>query len=137
MPTGAFFGVGLFLVIGLACVIGAVVTMMRERQRVRTWCVADAVVIENVTQPSSEGLQVPAVEFTDVHGDRVRVFSAFARSRAQYKAGDVVRVCYQPEHPRDARIIGEMRGTLIWTMAVGIIVSVIAAALMVSMIGGA
>lgn len=75
-----------------------------------------------------------AVEFTDLRGERIRVASSWGSTRPKHKLGDVVQVCYQPDKPTEAQIIGEWRRVTIWVGAAGLLISILAAALLMSML---
>jgi hypothetical protein len=130
LTAGALLAVAPFLILGLAGVVCAIGFGWRDYRRARTWPSADAVVAKMVEQSDIDGNTFrPVVEFTDTHGDRIRVGAYWGTRPPRYEVGARVRVCYDPLDPRRAQIIGENRSFLIALGSTGLAVAVVAAVL--------
>jgi len=130
---GPVAALALFLLCGLACLVGSVWFGVRDYKRARTWCVTEGLVIGHAKArpgPDDEGITYfkQVVEFRDADGKLVRVRSTMAyRSRSRRKVGKAVRVCYPPGQPHKARIIGENRGAYLCFGIGGVAVAIAAA----------
>lgn len=132
--TADMLPVGAFLIVGVGCFACAVWLAWRERWRIRNWSVTEGVVVKPVEMTDSNGFYIrTAVEFTDIRGERIRVVSSWGSTRPKHKLGDVVQVCYPPDKPTEAQIIGEWRRMTVWIGVAGLLISILAGALLVSM----
>jgi hypothetical protein len=133
--TADVLPVGAFLIVGVGCLVCAVWLAWRERWRVRNWCVREGVVVDPVEVADIDGVyRRTAVEFTDLRGERIRVVSSWGSTRPKHKKGDVVQVCYPPEKPTEAQVIGEWRRVTVWVGVAGLVISLLAARLLASML---
>jgi hypothetical protein len=106
--VGALLLVGLlFVLIGIAVLIGGVVGAVRQSresaQRVAaTGTVVD--VVQRVVNPGSAGIYCPTVDFTTAAGQPVRFQSEFGTMPASHEVGQSIAVRYDPNNPQKAEV---------------------------------
>jgi hypothetical protein len=106
--VGALLLVGLlFVLIGIAVLIGGVVGAVRQSresaQRVAaTGTVVD--VVQRVVNPGSAGIYCPIVDFTTAAGQPVRFQSEFGTMPASHEVGQSIAVRYDPNNPQKAEV---------------------------------
>jgi uncharacterized protein DUF3592 len=105
---GALILIGLlFVLIGLAILIGGVVSAVKQSResarRVRaTGTVVD--LVKRVLNPGSGGVYCPVVEFTPSTGQAVRFESEFGTMPATHQVGQTVAVRYEVADPQKAEV---------------------------------
>ena len=105
---GALILIGLlFLLIGLAVLIGGAVSAVKQsrglaRQVAGTGTVVD--LVKRVFNPGSGGVYCPVVEFTTAAGQAVRFESQFGTMPATHQVGQTVAVRYEVADPQKAEV---------------------------------
>jgi hypothetical protein len=106
--VGALILIGLlFVLIGLAILIGGAVSAVKQsrelaRQVGATGTVVD--LVKRVFNPRSGGVYCPVVEFTTAAGQAVRFESQFGTMPATHQVGQVVAVRYEAADPQKAEV---------------------------------
>ncbi len=112
----------LLLMIGVCCVGATTWLGCRDYRRARRWRATEGTVIRLAEVAYDEGSTFfPVVEFRDDRGSVVAFQSTTGSYPPQYGVGATVRVCYPPQDPKAAQIIGERRWAVVLLGAMGII----------------
>jgi hypothetical protein len=93
--------------IGLGCLIGAIVAFVRQRRQRGEAITTTGVVTglqKRVMNPGSSGVYCPTVEFTALSGERVSFESAYGSMPAAHQVGQAVKVYYDPSKPARAEV---------------------------------
>lgn len=94
-----------FVLLGLALLVSAGVVFFRQRKERATALRASGVVVDLARSQGQRGyLYHPVVEFETASGRKARFQEELGRSPAGYKAGQEVKVLYQPDNPEKAEI---------------------------------
>jgi hypothetical protein len=105
---GALILIGLlFVLIGLAILIGGVISAVKQsRESARRGRAAGTVVdlVKRVLNPGSGGVYCPVVEFTTATGQAVRFESEFGTLPATHQVGQTVAVRYEVADPQKAEV---------------------------------
>jgi hypothetical protein len=129
--TASLLPLGIFLVIGLACLLLAIGFGWRDYRRACTWSVAEGIVVKMVEQSDIDGHAFrPVVEFVDVHGERVRCGSSWGSDPPSYKVGDRVRVRYDPAASQRSQIVGQSLWLWLGLGGAGLAMVILTAALL-------
>ena len=100
-----FVGV-LFVLIGLAVLIGGAANALRPSGQARGPAVTGTVVamVKRILNPGSAGVYCPVVEFTTATGQTVRFESDFGTMPASHQVGQSIPVRYLTADPRQAEV---------------------------------
>ena len=105
---GALLLVGvLFVLIGLAVLIGGVVTAIKQSRQSAGHTAATGKVVDlvkRVFNAGSAGVYCPVVEFTTDSGEAVRFESDFGTMPASHQVGQSVAVRYDTADPQKAEV---------------------------------
>ena len=105
---GALLLIGiLFVLIGLAVLIGGVVTAIRQTRNEARGVTATGTVVDlvqRVLNPGSAGVYCPVVQFTTALGQPVRFESGFGTMPASHRVGQSIAVRYDPADPQKAEV---------------------------------
>ena len=105
---GALLLIGvLFVLIGLAVLIGGVVTAIKQTRKVARGVTATGTVVDlvqRVFNPGSAGVYCPVVQFTTALGQPVRFESGFGTMPASHRVGQSIAVRYDPADPQKAEV---------------------------------
>ena len=105
---GALLLIGiLFVLIGLAVLIGGVVTAIKQTRKVARGVTATGTVVDlvqRVFNPGSAGVYCPVVQFTTALGQSVRLESGFGTMPASHRVGQSIAVRYDPADPQKAEV---------------------------------
>jgi hypothetical protein len=106
--VGALFLIGvLFVLIGVAVLIGGAVTALKQSRKAACGTAATGTVVDlvqRVFNPGSAGVYCPVVEFTTALGQQVRFESDFGTMPASYQVGQSVAVRYDTADPQKAEV---------------------------------
>src|SRR5437762_12318872 len=95
----------LFFVIGIAVLIGGVVSILKTRSRIINSSSAEGVVTGFSTEMGQGGhLHYPLVEFKIDSGQTIDFRSSVGTSRTGYVVGQPVKVLYAAGNPQEAEI---------------------------------
>ncbi len=100
-------GGGIALLIAGGCFVGCIYLILSQYQQRKGSVHASGVVVgleKRVFNPGSAGVYCPVVEFTTETGKTIRFESSFGTMPAPHKAGDAVKVFYDPEKPDAAEM---------------------------------
>jgi hypothetical protein len=93
--------------IGIGCLIGAIVAFVKQRRQ-RGEAVTTTGVVTGLTKrvmnPGSAAVYCPTVEFTALSGERISFESAFGSMPAAYQVGQAVKIYYDPKNPAKAEV---------------------------------
>ncbi len=101
-----FVGV-LFVLIGVAVLIGGVVAAVKQALKSGRGVAATGTVVDLVSRvfnPGSAGVYCPVVEFTTAAGQPVRFESQFGTMPAGHRVGQSIPVRYDPADPQKAEV---------------------------------
>ncbi len=105
---GALLLVGiLFVLIGLAVLIGGVVSAIKESRKAARGVHATGTVVDlvqRVFNPGSAGVYCPVVQFTTATGQPVRFESGFGTMPASHRVGQSIAVRYDPANPQEVEV---------------------------------
>ena len=105
---GALLLIGiLFVLIGLAVLIGGVVTAVKQSRKTARGATASGTVVDlvqRVFNPGSAGVYCPLVQFTTASGQPVRFESGFGTMPASHRVGQTIAVRYDPDDPQKAEV---------------------------------
>ena len=103
---GALLLIGiLFVLIGVAVLIGGVVTAIKQSRKAARGTAATGTVVDlvqRVFNPGSAGVYCPVVQFTTALGQPVRFESGFGTMPASHRVGQSIAVRYDPADPQKA-----------------------------------
>jgi hypothetical protein len=106
--VGALILIGLlFVLIGLAILIGGAVSAVKQSRESARRMGATGTVVDLVKQsftPGSAGVYCPVVEFTTTAGQTVRFESQFGTMPATHQVGQTVAVRYEVADPQKAEV---------------------------------
>jgi hypothetical protein len=114
-PEIVFWAGACIALLGTAGAAWGLRTIWIERQRIAQGHHASGKVVENrvSTDTDNSTLFHPIVEFTTREGRSVRVECSWS-TELKYTVGTAVPICYNPERPEDADIVGATRvGTIL------------------------
>ena len=104
------FAIGLvFFAVGLALLVGSVITYRSARSRLQNWVRASGVVagLEEKWTKDDEGSRVtyaPRVKFVVPSGEEYQFIGSISARPPSYSEGEQVRVLYNPLRPSEADI---------------------------------
>ncbi|MGI8898038.1 MAG: DUF3592 domain-containing protein [Pyrinomonadaceae bacterium] len=104
---GALILIGLlFVLIGLAILIGGAVSAVKQSRELARCVAATGTVVDLVKRfiPRSGGVYCPVVEFTTATGQDVRFESQFGTMPATHHVGQTVAVRYEIADPQKAEV---------------------------------
>jgi hypothetical protein len=93
--------------ISIGCLFGSVYAIVSQMQKRKNSIAASGVVVgleKSILNAGSSGVYCPVVEFKTNTGETIRFESSFGTMPASNKEGDVVRVQYNPNNPKEAEI---------------------------------
>jgi hypothetical protein len=106
--VGALLLVGLlFVLIGIAVLIGGVVGAVKQSRESARRVAATGIVVDlvmRVVNPGSAGIYCPTVDFTTPAGQSVRFQSEFGTMPASHQVGQSIAVRYDPNNPQTAEV---------------------------------
>ena len=97
----------LFALIGVAVLIGGVVTAVRQSRQTAGHVAATGTVVDlvkRIINPGSGGVYCPVVEFTTGTGQAVRFESDFGTMPATHRVGQTIAIKYDPADPQKAEV---------------------------------
>lgn len=105
---GALLLIGLlFVLIGIAILIGGVVAAVKQARKSRRGVATTGKVVDLVSRvfnPGSAGVYCPVVDFTTASGQPVRFESQFGTMPASHRVGQSIAVRYDPANPQKAEV---------------------------------
>ena len=105
---GALLLIGiLFVLVGLAVLIGGVVTAIKQTRNAARGTAATGTVVDlvqRVFNPGSAGVYCSVVQFTTALGQPVRLESGFGTMPASHRIGQSIAVRYDPADPQKAEV---------------------------------
>jgi hypothetical protein len=107
----------LFVPLGLALLVGAVVTIVKDRAAAARSVVATGRVIQVV---HTNRVYCPIVEFTASTGQVVQFQSPFGTMPAMHEAGQAIAVRYDPAQPQMAWVDSDLTTWLIPAVLAGV-----------------
>ncbi len=93
--------------ISVGCLLGCAYVIISQMRKRKSRIAASGTVVgleKRVFNPGSAGVYCPVVEFTAITGEAVRFESSFGTMPASNKPGDVVKVQYDPNNPKEAEV---------------------------------